>query len=86
MTYLCFFYVLHLRFIYDLRFLWFCTYVFFNGLFMVFYFFWFCARCFYVFLFLRFSLPGPILGLENHGFAKEILGKSLKIHELPRKA
>ena len=25
-------------------------------------------------------------GLGNHGFAKEILGKSLKIHEFPRKA
>ena len=34
--------------------------------------------------FLRFSLPGPILALENNGFAKEILGTSLKIHELPR--
>ena len=35
--------------------------------------------------FLRFSLPGPMLALENHGFAEETLGKSLKIHEFPRK-
>ena len=40
----------------------------------------------FMFFFLRFSLPGPILALENHGFAKEILGKSLKIHEFPRKS
>ena len=40
----------------------------------------------FLMFFLRFSLPGPILALENNGFAKEILGKSLKIHEFPREA
>ena len=36
---------------------------------------------FLCFFFLRFSLPGIVLALENPGFAEEILGKSLKIHE-----
>ena len=39
----------------------------------------------FFYVFLRFSLPGPILALEDNGFAKEILGKSLKIHEFPSK-
>ena len=45
-----------------------------------------CTLLFMFFFFYDFPLPGPILALENNGFAKEILGKSLKIHEFPRKA
>ena len=85
MIYLCFFYVLHLRFIYDLRFLWFCIYVF---LFYLWFFLCFLmVLCTLLLCVLYdFPLPGLALALETHGFAKEILGKELKTHEFPREA
>ena len=61
MIYLCLDYVLHLRFIYDLRFLWFCIYVFFYVFFMVvFYVFFFNGlvhAAFMFFFFYDFPLP-----------------------------
>ena len=70
--YLCFCYVLYLRFIYDLRFLWFCICVFITLFYVLVMFcngFVHAGLCFF---YLRFSLPGLTLVLETHGFAREI--------------